>query len=188
MKTKPNTEHPSPNIDPNLLAAHVEYAAWARRKVLGMLDALQEDELTKTVTSSFPSIFATMVHVYRADRYYFDKMRSDEEAKRPEPPESYGALKQAWSELWDEMLPWAGTHLVERKDVVLEGWAKWPCWMALMQMVSHGTYHLGQVTTLIRQAGHAPTPDDMSDLIFFYLDRFPQEDQKPWKETFGMSI
>ena len=66
-----------PTVDPDLLLAHVEYSAWAVHKTLDMVDKLPADALTKRVESSFPSIFATLQHVYHGDRYYFTFMKGD---------------------------------------------------------------------------------------------------------------
>lgn len=40
---------------------------------------------------------------------------------------------------------------------------------AMQHVVNHGTYHRGQVTTLLRQLGHAP-PASL-DLIAFHRER-----------------
>ena len=177
-----------PNVDPDLLLAQVEYSVWATQKTLDMVDKLPAEAVTKPVDSSFPTIFATLQHVYHGDKYYFTFMKGDAiEFQELDSPETYVDLKNEWARLHAEMLAWAKENLRGRKDVVLRGWAVWPCWMALMQMVSHGTHHLGQVVTLVRQAGGTPTPDDFTDLIVYYLQRFPQENQMAWKEAFGMT-
>jgi len=44
-----------------------------------------------------------------------------------------------------------------------------PFWQLLQHLVNHGSYHRGQVTTLLRQLGAAP-PASL-DLIAFYRER-----------------
>ncbi len=44
-----------------------------------------------------------------------------------------------------------------------------PFWQMLQHVVNHGSYHRGQVTTLLRQLG-APAPQGM-DLVAFYRER-----------------
>ena len=44
-----------------------------------------------------------------------------------------------------------------------------PFWQMLQHLVNHGSYHRGQVTTMMRQLGQAP-PQGM-DLITFYRER-----------------
>ena len=43
-----------------------------------------------------------------------------------------------------------------------------PLWQSLQHVVNHGTYHRGQVATMLRQLGATP---NSSDLIFFYRER-----------------
>ena len=42
-------------------------------------------------------------------------------------------------------------------------------WQMLQHVVNHGTYHRGQITTMLRQLGAAPP--ESTDLIAFYRDR-----------------
>ena len=44
-----------------------------------------------------------------------------------------------------------------------------PFWQMLQHLVNHGSYHRGQVTTMLRQLGAQP-PKSM-DLIAFYRER-----------------
>ena len=44
-----------------------------------------------------------------------------------------------------------------------------PFWQMLQHLVNHGSYHRGQVTTMLRQLGVVP-PKAM-DLIAFYRER-----------------
>jgi uncharacterized damage-inducible protein DinB len=49
-----------------------------------------------------------------------------------------------------------------------------------MQVASHATHHFGQVVTLLRQLGYTPQSTDLTDLIAYYLRRYPQKNQKEW--------
>jgi uncharacterized damage-inducible protein DinB len=46
-----------------------------------------------------------------------------------------------------------------------------PLWEMMQPLVNHGTYHRGQVTTLLRQLGGTP---QASDMISFYRERSGQ--------------
>src|SRR6476661_2036397 len=52
----------SPNLDPDLLLTHLEYAGWAVRKTFAMLEKLPAESVTKPVVRSFTSILATRRH------------------------------------------------------------------------------------------------------------------------------
>ncbi len=43
-----------------------------------------------------------------------------------------------------------------------------PLWQSMQHVVNHGTYHRGQVTTLLRQLGAEPV---LTDLMHFYRER-----------------
>jgi uncharacterized damage-inducible protein DinB len=43
-----------------------------------------------------------------------------------------------------------------------------PLWQSMLHVVNHGTYHRGQVTTLLRQLGVQPI---LLDLMHFYRER-----------------
>ena len=42
-----------------------------------------------------------------------------------------------------------------------------PVWQSLQHLANHGTYHRGQVTTLLRQLGARPM---FTDLMHFYRE------------------
>lgn len=46
-----------------------------------------------------------------------------------------------------------------------------PMWQMLQHLVNHGTYHRGQITTLLRQLGATPVATDM---IAFYREQSGQ--------------
>jgi uncharacterized damage-inducible protein DinB len=164
----------APPLD-DLLLAHLEYAAWAVERTFAMLDRLPEEALTAPVVSSFPSILATMQHLYQWERYYFTRLQGGTVAlEAVVPPATYAALREGARAQHAEMLAWARASLAADKEVVLHGWAQWPVWMLVMQIANHTTHHLGQVLTLLRQTGYAPEAfADWTDLILYYLQRYP---------------
>ena len=168
-----------PAVDPELLIAHLEYAAWATERTLGMVDQLPSSALSQPVQSSFPTLLATLQHVYGWDKYYFIHMRGEHaERESIDEPQTYDELKREWTNLHRDMISWANEHVASRRDVVLDGWGMWPTWMIVMQVASHGTHHFGQVVTLRRQLGYTPKITDFTDLLLYYLRRYPQENQK----------
>ena len=177
----------APDVDPDLLVTHLEYAAWAAQKTLAMADKLPSAALTQPIKSSFPTILATMQHVYGWDKYYFIHLQGGSiEREAVEAPETYDELKHEWANLHSEMIGWAKENLASQKDAVLRGWGVWPSWMVVMQIANHATHHYGQLITLFHQLGYAPEPADWTDLIIHYLRRYPQDNQtdlvKPFLE------
>ncbi len=171
----------APNVDPELLIALLEYVSWATQRIFDKVDQLPAGALTQPVTSSFPTLLATLQHVYGWHKYYFIHLQGGhvERGSIPE-PDTYDELKRQWILLDREIAAWAKENASVRKDVVLEGWGVWPTWMVVMQMANHATHHFGQVVTLLRQLGYAPEKMGSTDLIRYLLGRYPQKDQKAW--------
>ena len=99
-------------------------------------------------------------------------------------PESYDDLKRAWTKLHAEMIAWAKENIAGRKDVVLHGWGVWPSWMVVMHVANHATHHFGQLVTLLNQLGLAPEPTDFTDLMIYYIGRYPQANQTELAKSF----
>jgi uncharacterized damage-inducible protein DinB len=167
-----------PDLDPDLLLAHLEYAAWAVSKTISFLDKLPQEAITCPVVSSFPSICGTLQHLYQWDLYYLTHMKGGTIGVGEAPtPATYAELKAALPRLQTETLEWARNNLAAKKDQILHGWAAWPTWQIVMQTANHTTHHLGQIVTLARQAGYEPAREDWTDLILYYLQRFPITEQ-----------
>jgi uncharacterized damage-inducible protein DinB len=168
-----------PDIDTDLLLAHLEYAAWSVNKSIAFIDKLPHEAVTCPVVSSFPSICSTFQHLYQWDSYYLTHLKGGSIGVGAAPvPATYSELKAALPRLQSEIMEWARDNLDARKNVVLHGWAAWPTWQVVMQMANHTTHHLGQVLTLARQAGYEPGQEDWTDLILYYLQRFPTAQER----------
>ena len=74
-------------------------------------------------------------------------------------PEVYVALKQEYLTLRRAIYEWAQEQMPARKDVVLHGWGAWPAWQVIMHMANHMTHHLGQISTILREAGCVSGPE-----------------------------
>jgi uncharacterized damage-inducible protein DinB len=170
-----------PEVDPELLVALLEYSTWVAQRILGRVDQLPPAALTQPVQHSFPTLLATLRHVYGWETYYFVHLQGGraERASISE-PDTYAELRRAWAHLHSDIVTWATGSLSTRKDVVLDGWGIWPTWMVVMQMANHATHHFGQVVTLLHQLGYTPEKMGSTDLIRYLLRRYPQENQKQW--------
>jgi uncharacterized damage-inducible protein DinB len=170
-----------PEVDSELLVALLDYTRWATQGILDGVRQLPPAALSEPVKSSFPTLLATLQHVYGWDKYYFIHLQGGQAERRSIPePSTYDELRRAWALLHSDIVSWAKENLAARKDVVLHGWGVWPAWMVVMQMTNHVTHHFGQVVTLLRQLGYAPEKMDSTDLIRYLLRRYPQENQKEW--------
>jgi uncharacterized damage-inducible protein DinB len=155
----------------------LDYHYWARDRVLAALEPLTSEQYTRDLGSSFRSVRDTVVHIYSADWIWYQRWRGESPSERikgeafPDLP----GLRDAWQTLEGQVRAHVASLDADRIERVMEYRllnglpCATPFWQMLQHVVNHGTYHRGQVTTMLRQLGAAP-PKDL-DLIVFYRER-----------------
>lgn len=84
------------------------------------------------------------------------------------------SLQAKWAEQEGQLLAFVSKLTQEDLNRVLEyktlkfGVYKNPLWQSMQHVVNHGTYHRGQVTTMLRQLGAKAI---LTDLMHFYRER-----------------
>ena len=84
------------------------------------------------------------------------------------------SLGERWGEFEPRLLNFARNLTQSDLDRVIEyktlkfGVYSNPLWQSMQHLVNHGSYHRGQVTTLLRQHG---APAILTDLMHFYRER-----------------
>ena len=155
----------------------VDYHYWARDRLLSVVETLSKEQLTKNLGNSFPSIFDTVVHLYGADWIWRTRWNGESPTALPASSafSDLDAVRNAWQEEERRIrafLRFLGPDGVDR-PIHYRGWdgrqQAQPFWQMLQHLVNHGSYHRGQVTTMLRQINVNP-PKSM-DLIAFYRER-----------------
>jgi uncharacterized damage-inducible protein DinB len=152
----------------------LDYHYWARDIILDAVAPLTPEQFTRQVDSSFKSVRDTVAHIYAADRIWYARWLGE----APTGLIAYdsfpdvGAIRQAWSDLEGKVRPFveglgeAGVTRVFQYTLLSGAAAASPFSQMLTHVVNHGSYHRGQVTTLLRQLGAAPPKS--TDMITFY--------------------
>jgi uncharacterized damage-inducible protein DinB len=161
----------------NDLHALLDYNYWARDRLLDAVSALTLEQFTRPLGSSFSSVRDTVAHICDAESIWLARWNGQQPSGF-QPPSRIADVAAARSE-WAQLE--AGTRSVlnslpaesverpfEYKD--MRGNPRSDVFSQMLQhLVNHGTYHRGQVTTLLRQLGAQP-PKSM-DLIAFYREK-----------------
>ena len=157
--------------------SHLEFMRWADEIYLRALSELPHGEANKDQGSSFQSMLGTLGHIYKGEVIWFKRVKLDPWAKLAdiEVPEHIGMLEQVWAGLHDAWIEWAASVSAG------EGWpeivlhrnsqgteSKLPRWQIILHLVNHGSYHRGQIATMLRQSGITPPG---TDLATFYRQR-----------------
>ncbi|HWQ03206.1 MAG TPA: DinB family protein [Candidatus Nitrosotenuis sp.] len=153
-----------------------EYDAWANRRLLDAAAKLTPEQFQRDLGSSFPSVRDTLVHIMGAQSVWLDRWLGRASAGLPKAADfpTLESIRVRWRELESELLTFVGGLTPEMIAEVREyrtlssGVLRNPLWQALQHLVNHGSYHRGQVTTMLRQLGAGPVS---TDLIVFYRER-----------------
>lgn len=154
------------------------YHIWANQTILGRIKELSPSVLNQEVNSSFPTIAHALSHIYAVDTMWYLVLTGTgmPEAFHKSIPlnmsildsvDEYANLFAQLSEQYKEWLqnqtdleqtilldnPFAGIRQTRLSEIVLH-------------TANHGTYHRGNISTMLRQLGHASTMNDYS--LFWY--------------------
>ena len=149
---------------------------WADDSMLAALSQASPDQIHQDRGSSFKSLFDTLNHVYLAELVWLTRVQGNPEAKLADlpAPADLKALAQAWPALHQTWIDWVGPlstgDLQKTLTLRTAQGAEFPVplWQIVLHMVNHGSYHRGQVATMLRQSGLKPPG---TDLLTFYRTR-----------------
>ena len=153
-----------------------EFNYWAKASMLGAVDSLPEAELYKDLKTSFKSVHGTILHICSAENNWLQRSTGNPSPKslRIEDFPDYAAVKAKWvlveSGVVNHINSLTEEQLQQSFSFTTSDGKSVPTvrWHALQHMVNHGTYHRGQVTSMIRQLGGTPVS---TDLIASYRQR-----------------
>ncbi len=154
-----------------------EYAAynlWANEKICSVISSLNDEQLSREIVSSFPSIKKTLLHVWGAQVIWIRRLEGVSTATFP--TQDFTGTKE---EMFEGMIS-SSAKLKEMTDGFTKGDLKEvkkystlkggivtsARYQVLAHVFNHSTYHRGQLVTMLRQTGVSELAT--MDLIFFY--------------------
>ena len=155
-----------------------DYNAWANRRSLDACAPLAAEQFSKQIASSFPSVRETLLHIMHAEWLWLERWLG-RSPSGPPPGEiaDLAAVRLRWNTVESDLLRYVRGLTAADLDRVVhyrntKGHAfSNPMWQMLQHLINHGTYHRGQIVTLLRQLGAAPLS---TDLIAFYREQAGQ--------------
>ncbi|MBL7929633.1 MAG: DinB family protein [Bacteroidia bacterium] len=140
------------------LSAYLKYNLWANRIITGYFEKAGKESLDITIESSFPSIRKTWYHIWDAQCIWILRLEGKEVTTWPG-RDFTGTMKEAIYQFMEstEKLAELGLQLDAEKLITYKNLSGKEftnkVWHILMHVVNHGTYHRGQLVTMLRQAG-----------------------------------
>jgi uncharacterized damage-inducible protein DinB len=153
----------------------VQFNFWARDRVVDAVLPLTPEQYTRDLGNSFRSVRDTLVHLYSAEWVWLSRW----EGTSPTTPiaadtfPDLDSLMATWRELesrFRDHVAGIGDDVERVIDYRLMNGTpgRSAFWQMLQHVVNHGTYHRGQVTTMLRQLGAAAPKS--TDLITYYRE------------------
>lgn len=144
--------------------------------MLGAVARLSPDQYARELGNSFSSVRDTVVHIFGAEWVWFMRFAGDNPTALPKVDDypDLASVRSAWSDIESG---WRSLAANLEDDTVMSivkfktlagADAQSPIGPMIQHVVNHGSYHRGQVTTMLRQLGAEP-PKSM-DLIFYYRE------------------
>jgi uncharacterized damage-inducible protein DinB len=163
-------------MTPEEMRVLYDYNAWANRRAMEAASALTTEQFVKPMGSSFGSVRDTLAHVCGAEWIWLERFQGRSPASLPDMTEcgDIASLRAKWAEQESRLLTFVGKLTQDDLNRIMEyktlrfGVYKNPLWQSMQHVVNHGTYHRGQVTTMLRQHGAKPI---LTDLMHFYRER-----------------
>jgi uncharacterized damage-inducible protein DinB len=142
------------------------YHIWANNLIMEAVKKLPPELQTKEVASSFNSLFKTILHMWNAESIWWQRVKLQERIS--EPVDTFkGDIQEAIKEMtqqtrqWREWIDSAQSHQIDHvfqyQNKKGEQF-KQPIYQMLIHLFNHGTYHRGQIVTMLRQLGVEKIP------------------------------
>jgi uncharacterized damage-inducible protein DinB len=149
----------------------LDYHYWARDRILEAVEAISDAEFIQELGNSFPSIRDTLVHIFAAELIWYMRLRgiSPRSLLAPKTIGSAAALRRSWKALEQDLRRFVRASGDDVTSEIIDykmrngNRERSSVRDIIMHIVNHGSYHRGQVVTMLRQLGAKP-PQSM-DLI-----------------------
>lgn len=156
-----------------LLVQYATYNVWANKKILDRVAQLSEAQIHREIVSSFSSIYKTVLHLLDAESVWWQRIKLAEQISIPSQNFS-GDFNQLINELYNQSGQWEAWVKAATENRIQHVFAyqnskkeqfKQPVNEVLLHLFNHGTFHRGQIVTMLRQLGVNDIPQ--TDFAFY---------------------
>jgi uncharacterized damage-inducible protein DinB len=150
-----------------LLCQLAGYNVWANHKILYQILQMDQALWYKQTPSSFDSLYKTILHIWDAESIWWQRMRMHE--KMVIPSQTFEpSLKDACNGLLHQSMEWETfikdvlddqgitSNLIYKNSRGEEFFQ--PVLEIIMHVFNHGTYHRGQLVSMMRALGETNIP------------------------------
>lgn len=158
----------------NYLEEMVHYHVWASQIIMQRIQELPAAVLHQEVNSSFPTLAHALSHMYAVDQMWYlvltgTSMPEALQICMPRNGETFATIEEyfeRYDELSTQYLDWFSQQTDLEQTLLLNnpfaGVRQTRFAEIVLHLVNHGTYHRGNISTMLRQLGHASVMNDYS--------------------------
>ncbi|HEY1017690.1 MAG TPA: DinB family protein [Sediminibacterium sp.] len=156
-----------------ILTSYARFERWANEQLLDVICSLTEEQQQREIISSFPSIQKTCMHVWDASSIWWQRLQRHEQIMVPS-LSFHPSMKDIENGILhqnDQWIDW----MEACTDADLEAFLPYktmkgdhhqqPIKDIMLHLNNHGTYHRGQLVTMLRQVGATEIPQ--TDYILY---------------------
>ncbi len=148
-----------------LLQQYAAFNLWATQRITDIILQLPEEKINAEITSSFPSMYKTVLHLHDAESIWWQRLKLQEHIERPSE-----TFTGSFADLQKKLLQQSGlfsewvnnaselqllhvfAYVREKEQNKMQ-----VCNM-LLHLFNHNSYHRGQLVTMLRQSGVTKIP------------------------------
>ncbi|MCK1983751.1 DinB family protein [Peribacillus simplex] len=154
------------------------YHAWANGVIIDRLNELPKHIYHKGFQTGFSSVSKVLSHIYLTDYAWFDiisgksmyeAMESSNQLREGVETKSIGEMKKIFLDLYDRNKELLSTEDMEKVIVVdnpYAGLLETSISESVLHVVTHGSYHRGNIATMLRQMGHTSVMQDFGLYLY----------------------
>lgn len=160
-----------------LLQAYATYNRWANEQITNAILEMDEHLHQQIVQSSFPNLYATVLHLWDAESIWWQRMEGHQQMVipskqfNPTMKEAINGLLQQSGE-WERFIGSVTEEELQRefdyKNIKGQSFRS-AAWTVVHHLFNHGTYHRGQLVTMMRELGATTIP--ATDFVHWYRTR-----------------
>jgi uncharacterized damage-inducible protein DinB len=148
-----------------LLQQYAAFNVWATQKITDAILLLPEEKLNAEITSSFPTMYKTVLHLLDAESIWWQRLKLQEHIERPSETftGSFAELQKKLlqqSTLFSEWVSNANESQLQHVFAYIreKEQNKMQVCSMLLHLFNHNSYHRGQLVTMLRQSGVTKIP------------------------------
>jgi uncharacterized damage-inducible protein DinB len=149
-----------------IILQYAAYNQWANALLLSTVTNLTSEQQEAEIRSSFPSLYKTFLHVLDAESIWWQRMKLQEKVDVPSQTfsgdmQDLSKQLQQQNRLWQEWVSTANELALQHEFIYFNSKKerfKQPVYQMLLHLFNHGTYHRGQIVTILRQLGVEKIP------------------------------